>query len=71
MMQYWIKFSTKHLSETNNDFENYHLKSIIFGVKNKTIPIKIKKFCNQSNIGLKYFADIRFEKILVQIDRQK
>ena len=30
MMQYWIKLSTKHPSETNNYFENSYLESIIF-----------------------------------------
>ena len=30
MMQYGIKFSTNHPSETNNNFENSYLKSIIF-----------------------------------------
>ena len=30
MMQYRIKLSTKHPSETNNNFENSYLKSIIF-----------------------------------------
>ena len=30
MMQYGIKLSTKHPSETNNNFENSYLKSIIF-----------------------------------------
>ena len=56
MMQYGIKLSTKHPSETNNNFENSHLKSIIFSVKNRTfynIPIKIEIFCNQNSIGLK------------------
>ena len=62
MMQYGIKLSTKHTSETNNNFEINHL----FLVKNKTfynIPIKI--FCNQKNIVLKYYADIRFGMFLV------
>ena len=49
-MQYGIRFSTKHPSETNNNFENSYV---------------IKK-----DIGLKYFADIRFEMFLFQIDRQ-
>ena len=30
MMQYGIKLSTKHPPETNNNFENSYLKSIIF-----------------------------------------
>ena len=30
MMQYGIKLSTKHRSETINNFENSYLKSIIF-----------------------------------------
>ena len=30
MMQYGIKLSTKHPSETNNKFENCYLKPIIF-----------------------------------------
>ena len=33
MMQYGIKLSTKHPSETNNNFENSYLKSIIFLIK--------------------------------------
>ena len=33
MMQYGIKLSTKHRSETNNNFENSYLKSIIFQLK--------------------------------------
>ena len=74
MMQYGFKLSTKHPSETNNNFENSYLKSISFLVKNKTfynIPIKIKIFCNKNNIGLKYFVDIRFGMFLVKLDRQK
>ena len=72
MVQYGFKLSTKHASETNNKFENSYLKSNSFLVKNITfynIPIKI--FCNKNNIGLKYFADIRFGMFLVKIDRQK
>ena len=56
MMQYRIKLSTKHSSETNNNFENSYLKSIIFN-KNfifYNILIKNKIFPNQNNIGLKY-----------------
>ena len=74
MMQYAIKLSTKHRSETNNNFENSYLKSIMFLIKKLkfyNIPIKIKIFRNQNNIGVKYFADIRFGMFLVQIDRQK
>ena len=74
MMQYGFKLSTKHPSETNNNFENSDLKSIIFLVKNKTfynIQIKIKIFCNKNNIGLKYYANIRFGMFLFKIDRQK
>ena len=50
-----------------------YLKSIVFLVKILfyNIPIKIKIFCNQNNIGLKYFAVTRFGMFLVQIDRQK
>ena len=33
MMQYGIKVSSKHPSETKNNFENSYLKSIIFSVK--------------------------------------
>ena len=36
MIQYGFKLSTKHPSETNNNFEKPYLKSIIFLVKNKT-----------------------------------
>ena len=74
MMQYWIKLSTKHPSETNNNFENSYLKSVIFSVKSITfynIPIKIEICCNQTSIGLKYFAEIWFCMFLVKIDRQK
>ena len=74
MMPYGFKLSAKHPPETNNNFEYSYLKSISFLVKNKTfyhIPIKIKIFCNKNNIGLKYFADIRFGMFLVKIDRQK
>ena len=60
MMQYGLLLSTNHPSETNNNnnFKNSFLKSIIFLVKNETFYNKI--FCNQNDIGLKYFADIRF-----------
>ena len=47
MMQYGFKLSTKHPSETNNNFEISYLKSIIILVKNKTVynfPIKNKIF---------------------------
>ena len=74
MMQYGFKLSTKHPPETNSHLKNSYLKSISILVKNKTffnIPIKIKIFCNKNNIGLKYFADIRFGIFLVKIDRQK
>ena len=37
MMQYGIKLSTKHPSETNNNFENSYLKSIIFLIKIKLL----------------------------------
>ena len=73
MMQYGIKLSTEHPSEINNNFENSYLKSTIFN-KNQSfydIPIKIKIFREQNNIGLKYFADTSFGIFLVQIDRQK
>ena len=33
MNQCGISFSTKHPSETNNNFKNSYLKSIIFGKK--------------------------------------
>ena len=68
MMQYGVKLSTKHPSETNNNFENSYLNSIIFFSKNRTfynIPIKIEIFCNQNSIGLIYFADIWFGMTLV------
>ena len=74
MVQYGIKLSTKHPSESKNKFSNSYLKSIIFLVKNRTFyntPIKIEIFCNQNSIGLKYFADIWFGMFLVQIYRQK
>ena len=74
MMQYGIKLSTKHPSETNNNFENSYLKSVNVSVKGITfynIPIKIDLFCNQNSIGLKYFAEIWFSMFLVKIDRQK
>ena len=74
MMQYGIKLSTKHPSETINNFENSYLKSVIFSVKSITfynIPIKIKIFCKQNCIGLKYVAEIWLGMFLVKIDRQK
>ena len=74
MMQYGIKLSTKHPSETNNNFKKSYLKSVIFSVKSITfydIPIKIEIFCNQNSIGLKYFAEIWFGMFLVKIDDQK
>ena len=74
MMQYEIELSTKHPSEANNNCENCYLKSIICLVKNKTlynIPIKIKIFCYQNNIDIKYVAYIRFGMLLVRIDGQK
>ena len=74
MIQYRIKLSTKHPSETNSKFENSYLKSVIFSIKSITfynIRIKIEIFCNQNSIGLKYFAEILFGMFLVQIDRQK
>ena len=55
MMLYGIKLSTKNPSETQNNFENPYLKSVIISVTNRTfynIPIKIKIFCNQNSIGL-------------------
>ena len=73
-MQYGLKISAKHQSETKNNFENSNLKSIICLVNNQTfhnIPIKIRIFFNQNNIIFKYFADIRFGMFLVQIDRHK
>ena len=73
MMQNGIILSTKHPSDTNNNFENCYLKSIIILVKNKLFyntPNEIKIFCYQNYIGVKYFADIRFGMILVQIDGQ-
>ena len=75
MMQYGIKLSTKHPSETNNNFENSHLKNNhFFDKKNKTfynIPIKTEIFYNQNKICPKYFANIRSSMVLVQLDRQK
>ena len=47
MMQYGIKLSTKHQSETNNNFENYYLKSTFF-------QIKIKLF-TMFQLRLRYF----------------
>ena len=47
MVQNGIKLSTKHPSETKNNFENPYLKSIIFSVKIElfyNIPIKIEIF---------------------------
>ena len=63
MMQHGIKLSTKHPSETNNNFKNSYLKSVNVSVKSITfynIPIKIDLFCNQNSIGLKYFVEIWF-----------
>ena len=33
MVQYGIKLSTKHPSETKNNFQNSYLKSIFFSIK--------------------------------------
>ena len=48
MMQYGIKLSTKHLSETYNNLEKSHSKSYHFFGKNNlllySIPIQIKIF---------------------------
>ena len=74
MVQHGFKLSTKHPPETNNHLKSSYLKSISILVKNITfynIQIKIKIFCKQNNIGLKYFADIRFGMFIVKIDRQK
>ena len=74
MVQYRIKLSQMHPSETNNSFKNSYLKSIIFSSKSITfyiIPIKIEIFCNQNSIGPKYFAEIRFGMFLAQLHRQK
>ena len=62
MMQYGIKLSIKHPSETNYNFENSYLKSDIFSIKSifYNIPIKIKIFCNQNSNDLTYFAEIWF-----------
>ena len=65
MMHYGIKLSTKHPSETNNNFVNSNLKSIIYLVKKKkkiyNIPIKIKIFHDRNNIIHKYFVNIGFD----------
>ena len=74
MMQYGIKLSTAHRSETNINFKKSYLKSTHFLNKNErfyNIPVKIKIFRYQNNTGLKCFADIRFGMFLVQINRQK
>ena len=68
MMQYGIKLSTKHPSETKNNFENSYLESVIISVKCITfnnIPIKIGIFCNHNSIGLNYFAKTWFGMFLV------
>ena len=54
----WFNWAKSIHSETNNIFKNSYLKSIIFFGKNETFYNKIS--CNQNNIGLKYFAYIRF-----------
>ena len=73
MMKYWMKLSTKHPSDTHNNFKNSHLKSIILRVKIFfcIIGIKIKIFCNQNYPGLKKFNDFRFDMCLVRLDGQK
>ena len=43
IMQYGIKLGTEHQSETNNNFESSHLKSITF----YNISIKINISCDQ------------------------
>ena len=67
MMQYGLK----HTSETNNYFGNSHLKSNINKNTFYNIPNKIKIFCNQNNVRLKYFANISFGIFKAQLDRQK
>ena len=74
MMQYGIKLSKKHPSETNINFVNSYLKSVVFFGKKYNIyniPNKIEIFCIKNSIGLKYFAEIWFGMFLVKIDRQK
>ena len=74
MMQYGLNLAQIIPLKPITIFENSYLKSIIFLIKIKlfyNFPIKIKIFRNQNNIGVKYFADIRFGMFLVQIDRQK
>ena len=61
MMQYGIKLSTKQPSETNNNFKNSYLKSIIFLIILFTIfQVRLRYIVSKNNIDLKYFADIRF-----------
>ena len=74
MIQYGIILSTMHPSEPNNKFDNSYLKSIIFKIKIKLLTIfqlRLRYFVIKKNIGVTYFADIRFGIVLVQIDRQK
>ena len=74
MVQYGIQLSTKHPSETNNNFQNSYLKPVIFSVKSiifYNIPMNIEIFCNQNSIGHKYFAEICFVMFLVKIDKQR
>ena len=67
-MLYGIELSANRPSETNRNFKKSYLKSILF-VKLFTIF----QLCNQNNIGLKYFADIRFDMFHGQkyIDQDK
>ena len=74
MMQYGIKLSIEHRSETNINFKKSYLKSLIFLNKNQRFyntPVKIKICRYQNNTCLKYSADIRFGMFVVQINRQK
>ena len=73
LMQNVIILAQNILLKPITIFEISNLKLIIFGKKLTfyNITIKLKIFCNQNNIILKYFADIRFRMVLVQIIRQK
>ena len=75
MMQYGIKLSTKHPSETNNNFVNSYFQSIIFWVKiefNSIFQFRLRYFVIKiefvSNI-LPIFGSACFQSKLVDKNR--
>ena len=73
MMLYGIKLSTTYPSETNDNFVFLKVEINHCFVKKTCLQYSndVKIFCIQNNIGLNYFASIRFSIVLFPIDRQK